>query len=123
MRRWRADVGDAQGDQGVEEGRGQGPREPVVEVELELEAVGDGLDQSLEADLDPGGEAEEEAGADQGLDAGGVAEEDQPGDAVTPGRECECWTRTSQQRSHSQWWAIPMLFSGGLFVGGVISIA
>jgi hypothetical protein len=42
---------------------------------------------------------------------------------LAPGRECECWTRTSQQRSHSQWWAIPMLFSGGLFVGGVISIA
>jgi hypothetical protein len=92
VRRWRADVGDAQGDQWVEEGRGQGPREPVVEVELE--AVGDGLDQSLEADLDPGGEAEEEAqdpeaGADQGLDAGGVAEEDGPWDAVAPDRICE----------------------------------
>jgi hypothetical protein len=25
--------------------------------------------------------------------------------------------------THGQWWAIPMVFSGGLFVGGVISIA
>jgi hypothetical protein len=91
---WRgwADVGHPEGDQGVEEGGGQGSREPVVEVELE--AVGDGLDQALEADLDAGGEAEEQAqdpqaGADQGLDAGGVAEEDRPGDAVAPDRICE----------------------------------
>ena len=88
----RADVGHPQGDQRVEEGRGQGPGQPVVEVQLE--AVGDGLDQALEADLDAGGEAEEqaqdpEAGADQGLDAGGVAEEDRPGDAMAPGRICE----------------------------------
>jgi hypothetical protein len=57
MRRGRADVGHPQGDQGVEESRGQGTGKPVVEVELE--AVGDGLDQALEADLDAGGEAEE----------------------------------------------------------------
>ena len=80
-----------QGDQRVEEGRGQGPRQPVVEVQLE--AVGDRLDQALEPDLDPGGEAEEQAQdpqacADQGVDAGGVTEEDRPGDAVAPGREC-----------------------------------
>ena len=56
MRRWRADVGHPEGDQGVEEGRGQGPGQPVVEVELE--AVGDGLHQALEPDLDaPGIEA------------------------------------------------------------------
>jgi hypothetical protein len=91
--RWgRADVGHAQGDQGVQEGRGQGPGQPVVEVQLE--AVGDGLDQALEPDLDAGGEAEEqaqdpEAGADQGLDAGRVAEKDRPGDTVAPDRICE----------------------------------
>ena len=89
MRRGRADVGHPQGDQGVEEGRSQRPREPVVEVELE--AVGDRLDQTLEPDLDAGGEAEEQAqdpqaGSDQGLDAGSVPEEDGPGDAVAPGR-------------------------------------
>jgi len=89
VRRGRADVGHPQGDQGVEEGRGQSPGQPVVEVELE--AVGDGLDQTLEPDLDAGGEAEEqaqdpEAGADQGVDAGGVAEEDRPRDPVAPSR-------------------------------------
>jgi hypothetical protein len=102
VRRRRADVGHPQGDQGVEEGRGQGPGQPVVEVELE--AVGDGLDQALEPDLDTGGKAEEqaqdpEAGADQGLDAGGVAEEDRPGDAMAPAGICEPSTRTSLQPS------------------------
>jgi hypothetical protein len=102
MGRGRADVGHPQGDQRVEEGRGQRPGQPVVEVELE--AVDDRLDQALEADLDAGGEAEEqpqdpEAGADQGLDAGGVAEEDRPGDAVAPDRICEPSTGTSLQPS------------------------
>ena len=92
MGRGWADVGHAQGDQGIEEGGGHGPREPVVKVELQ--GVGDGLDQTLEADLDPGRQAEQqaqdpEAGADQGVDAGSVAEEDRPGDTVAPGRICE----------------------------------
>jgi hypothetical protein len=126
MGRGWADVGHAQGDQGIEEGGGHGPGEPVVKVELQ--GVGDGLDQTLEADLDPGRQAEQQAqhpqpATDKGLDPRAAAQEHRPGDTMAPGRECECWTRTSQQRSHSQWWAIPMLFSGGLFVGGVISIA
>src|SRR4029453_12598434 len=54
-----ADVGAAEGDQGVEEGGGEGAGQPLVEVELE--AVGDRLDQALEADLDPGGQAEQQA--------------------------------------------------------------
>jgi len=54
----RVDVGHAQGDQGVEEGGGQGPGQPVVQVELE--PVGHRLDQALEADVDPGGQAEQQ---------------------------------------------------------------
>ncbi len=76
MGRWWADVGHAEGDQGIEEGGGDGPRQPFVQVELE--AVGDGLDQALEADLDPGGQAQQQAqdpqpATDQGLDPGAAA--------------------------------------------------
>jgi hypothetical protein len=92
MGRRRADVGHAEGDQGIEEGGGDGPGQPIVQVELE--AVGDGLDQALEADLDPGGQAQEQAqdpqaATDQGLDPGAAAQERRPRDPVAPARICE----------------------------------
>ncbi|HEV3503666.1 MAG TPA: hypothetical protein VG637_00080, partial [Actinomycetes bacterium] len=104
MGRRRADVGHAEGDQGIEEGGGDRSGQPFVQVELQ--AVGDGLDQALEADLDPGGQAEQEAqdpqpAADQGLDPGAAAQEQRPRDPVAPGRICEPSTGASLHPSHT----------------------
>ena len=92
MGRGWADVGHAKGDQGIEEGGGHSPGQPVVKVELQ--GVGDGLDQALEADLDPGGQAEQQAqypqpAADKGLDPRAAAQERRPGDTMAPDRICE----------------------------------
>ena len=92
MGRGWTDVGHAKGDQGIEEGGGHSPGQPVVKVELQ--GVGDGLDQALEADLDPGGQAEQQAqypqpAADKGLDPRAAAQERRPGDTMAPDRTRE----------------------------------
>jgi hypothetical protein len=86
-RRW-VELGDAEGDQGVQEGGGHGPTEPVAG--LQLQPVGHRLGQAGQADVDPGGQAEQQAQdpqttGGQRFNPGAAAQERRPGDAMAPG--------------------------------------